>query len=380
MEHYYIRSQNHTTTERILKNGKKVWDVSFRIYTIDGDCKKKWIRGFASKRMAEQGYLDFITQHCEIIHFNFKRKKDPVKEKLIVGELFKQYMATLGNVNKQSVVYDKHNIFRLYILSKYENTPVDALTKEELYQWQDWLWAQKNPRTNGYFSHKYLTKIRGYLNHFLQWIEQRYGFTNNLTEVQKPKNRTQRKEMQIWTREMFDTKFLPVVDNPTYRALFTFMFYTGRRKGELFALYKTDVKADKITFNKSVNRRTFGADAWEITETKSYKSCTIPVCKPVQEEIKQYTPPKEGKFYFGGEEPLAPTSVERYFKKYTELAGLPFIRIHDLRHSFVSLMLSREVGANLLVVSDLISDTVEQVTKTYAHLIADDVNTALSKI
>ena len=27
------------------------------------------------------------------------------------------------------------------------------------------------------------------------------------------------------------------------------MFFTGRRKGELFALYKTDVKPNKITFD-----------------------------------------------------------------------------------------------------------------------------------
>lgn len=377
MEHYYIRSQNHSTTERILKSGKKVWDVSFRIYTMDGECKKKWIRGFESKRMAEQGYLDFITQHCEIIHFNFKRKKDPVKEKLLVGELFKQYMATLGNVNKQSVIYDKHNIFRLYILSKYENTPVDALTKEELYQWQDWLWAQKNPRTNGYFSHKYLIKIRGYLNHFLQWIEQRYGFKNYLIEVVKPKRVTPKKEMQIWTREQFE-QFIAVVDDPKYHALFTFMFYTGRRKGELFALYKTDIKADKITFNKSSNRRTYGAKTWEITDTKAHKSCTLPICKPVQEEIKRYTPPKEGKFYFGGTAPISPTPVTKAFNKYTERAGLPHIRIHDLRHSFVSMLIS--LGANLLVVADLISDTVEQVTKTYAHLIEEDRNKVLSKI
>ena len=156
------------------------------------------------------------------------------------------------------------------------------------------------------------------------------------------------------------------------------MFYTGRRKGELFALYKTDVKASTITFNKSVNRRTFGNETWEITSTKADKSCTIPVCQIVQEEIKRYTPPKKGKFYFGGETPLAPTTVERVFKKHIAFSNLPPIRIHDLRHSFVSMLI--HLGANFMVIADLISDTVEQITKTYGHLYQEDKLAILSRI
>ena len=94
--------------------------------------------------------------------------------------------------------------------------------------------------------------------------------------------------------------------------------------------------------------------------------------------ITLYTPPKNGKFYFSGEEPLAATTVDRYFKKYTALAGLPEIRIHDLRHSFVSMLIHH--GANFMVVADLISDTVEQVIKTYGHLYEEDQITVLAKL
>jgi site-specific recombinase XerD len=98
----------------------------------------------------------------------------------------------------------------------------------------------------------------------------------------------------------------------------------------------------------------------------------------VQDEIKRYNPPKEGKFYFGGKEPLAPTSVTRAFNRYTEIAGLPRIRIHDFRHSFVSMLI--HLGANLMVVADLISDNVEQVTKTYGHMYEQDKLDIVSRI
>jgi integrase len=361
----------------MTKNNGKVYDVIFRIITIDGVEKQKWLRGYKSKALAKQGYLQFVQECCEFVRHNPKKKKEPEKEKLLVGDLYRQYTTTLGNVNKASVIYDKNNIFRNYILPKYNETSIDKLTKEELYIWQDELWATKNAKTGTYFSHKYLTKIRGQFSTFLSWCAQRYGTKNNLLDVAKPKNRQQKKEMQFWTRAQFE-QFIAVVDNPTYHALFTFMFFTGRRKGELFALFKTDVKADKITIDKSVNRRKFGNETWEITSTKANKATTIPVCKPVQDEIKNYEPPKNGKFYFGGEEPLPPTTVERVFKKYVVQAGVPMIRIHDLRHSFVSMLI--HLGASVFTIAELISDEVEQIHKTYGHLYQEDKLNIISKI
>jgi integrase len=363
--------------ERTNAKGKKVYDIVFGVFDIEGNRKQKWLRGYESKTLAKQGYLLYVDKYCEVVRHAPKKKKNPEKEKLLVGDLVRQYLASLGNVNKQSGIYDKENIFGIYILPFFEETPIANLTKEELYRWQDNLWNMRNKKTGKYYSYKYLTKIRGNLNAFLEWCAQRYGVENHLKEVIKPKRQGAKKEMKFWTREQFD-QFIAVVDNDTYHALFTFMFFTGRRKGELFALYKTDISHDKITFDKSVNRRTYGANSWEITTTKEDKTDTIPICKIVQDEIKRYNPPKEGKFYFGGKEPLAPTSVTRAFNRYTEIAGLPRIRIHDFRHSFVSMLI--HLGANLMVVADLISDNVEQVTKTYGHMYEQDKLDIVSRI
>ena len=115
-----------------------------------------------------------------------------------------------------------------------------------------------------------------------------------------------------------------------------------------------------------------------ITTTKADKTSTIPICSIVQEEIKRYKP-LEGKFYFGGKEPLAPATVDRRFKYYTTKAGLPPIRIHDLRHSFVS-MLINTCNASVFVVAELILDNVDQIHKTYGHLYKESMVDAISKI
>lgn len=52
--------------------------------------------------------------------------------------------------------------------------------------------------------------------------------------------------------------------------------------------------------------------------------------------------------------------------------------MHDLRHSFVSMLI--HLGANFMVVADLIGDTLEQVTKTYAHMYEEDKQNIISLI
>lgn len=372
---YYITSNKYSLQERILKNGKKVYDVHFRIVTIDGQEKQKRLCGYESKSLAKAGYTLFVSEQCQLTTMNVKKKKDPTKEKLLVGDLARQYMATLGNQNKYSVIYDKNNTFRIYILNKYDKTPIDNLTKEELYQWQDELWNTRNPRTGEYFSYQYLSKIRTFFSTFLTWVEQRYGIKNNFNAVTKPKRRTSKKEMKFWTREEFD-RFLAVVDDDMWHAFFTFAFFTGRRKGELFALTQEDITPTAIRFNKSLTRKTLTEDTYAITTTKADKSQVLPICDIVQKEIKTY---KGGKpFYFGGNKPLSDNGTRRAFLAYTKKAGLPQIRLHDLRHSFVSMLI--HLGANLMVVADLIGDTVEQVTKTYGHLYQEDKINIIARI
>lgn len=371
---YYISSNKYSLQERQTKRGK-VYDVYFRITTLDGVVKPKKLSGFETKTKAKEGYLQFVQNYCELVRHTPKQKKDPEKHVLLVGDLIREYMSTLGNQNKYSSIYDKNNIYRIYVLPFFENTPIDKLTKEELYKWQDNLWSMKNPRTREYFSYKYLSKIRALFNAFLVWVEQRYSIRNNMVDVIIPKRRQPKKEMQVWSREQF-SKFIENVTDPLYHALFTFMFYTGRRKGELYALSPEDVSATTIKINKSLTRKTLDEKSYAITSTKADKSQIIPVCEIVQEEIKQYkggTP-----FYFGVDKPLADNTVRRKFVEYTKKANLPQIRIHDLRHSFVSMVIS--MGGSAFVAAELISDNVDQIYKTYGHLFQEDLLSILKKI
>ncbi len=367
MKQYYISSNKCNIQERQTKKHGKVYDVVFRIVTLDGIEKQKKLSGYSNKALAKQGYLEFITENCELVKNNPIKKADNKKD-YTVGELFANYLISLNNQNKESVIYDKKNVFNLFILNKYKDTKITKLTKEELYKWQDELWATKNPKTNEFYSYKYLSKTRGYFASFLAWVESRYSFPNNFKNIIKPKTRISKNEMQFWDKETFD-RFILAVDSPMWKMFFMMLFYTGRRKGEVLALSPEDVQADRISFNKSITRKTLDNSTYKVTSNKTEKKQFTLICKPLKEALKNYK--GDSPFFFGGERPLAENTVTRVFNYYIEKAGVKKIRLHDLRHSFVSRCIL--LGASLPIVASLINDTLEQVVKTYAHFCENDL-------
>lgn len=375
-EHYYISSNKFSTQERQTKRGR-VYDIVFRIVTMDGVEKQKKLSGFRTKGDAKQAYLDFVQEHCELAKRKAVRKPIVIDEasEQTVADVVPLYLAALGNQNKDSSIYDKQNNFNKYIIPQLGSEPIKNLTRERLYRWQDELWAMRNPKTNQYHSHAYLTKIRTTLSALLSWLSDRYGIENNLLKIRKPRRRTPKTEMQFWTVEEFN-QFISVVDNVQYRTIFNMLFYTGRRKGEVIALQADDVTTDNILFNKTYSRKTLDNAPYAITSTKNERSASTPICEPLKKALAGYTP--QSPFYFGGDHPIHENTISHAFDRYVAKAGVKEIRIHDLRHSFVSMCV--HLGANIYVIADLINDTPEQVLKTYGHLYATDKQAIIEKI
>lgn len=377
---YYISSTKYSLQERQTKKGK-VYDIVFRCIDLEGNLKQKKLSGYSTKTLAKQAHADFVTKYCTLCKDNNTikslKKAQEGKEVLTVEKLSALYFESIRNQIKDATIYEKEKIFNLIILPQFRFYELKDLTKQELLKWQDKIWSSKNPKTKDYYSYKYLSKIRTYFSAFLTWCAERNdGFVNYLLSIKKPKRRTPKTEMLFWTREEFE-KFVAVVDNQTYRAFFSVLFYTGRRKGEVLALSPSDVLKDSIKFNKSLTRKTLDDSTYKITSTKTEKVASTPICKPLKKELQNYTVPK-GPFFFGGNTPLTDNTLRRAFNKYAAIAGVKQIRVHDLRHSFVSMLI--HLGANLTVVADLIGDTLAQVTKTYAHLYEEDKHKIIGKI
>ena len=374
MEQYYIESTNYSIQQRQIKRGR-VYDVYFYVWSVDGHKKQKRLCGFDTKDKAKKAHSKFITEHCSLIdRGTFHIAKDTARRNVTLEAAVTSYIACLGNRAAESGIYDKRAIYNVFVLPTLGKTDISQLNVETIKRWQNDLWLMKN-RKGEYYSYNYLKKIRSELSALLTYVEEEFGIPNAMRAVKLPQRITPKEEMKIWTREQFH-QFIDVVDDPVYHAFFMTLFYTGRRKGEIMALTPNDVKADKILITKSISTKNMTGESWKVAGTKNKKIGETFLCSTLKKELETYEPGKP--FFFGGDRPLAPTTITRYFKRWIEIAGAPEIRIHDLRHSFVSLCFS--LGANITVIADLIGDTIEQVTKTYAHMYIADKKAVIDRI
>lgn len=148
------------------------------------------------------------------------------------------------------------------------------------------------------------------------------------------------------------------------------------KKGEVLALTPENVKSNSIVFSKTYSRKTIDGSPYKITSTKNEKQNSTPICDTLQNILKEYEP--QTPFFFGGESPIHENTVSHAFDRYVNKSGVTKIRMHDLRHSFVSMCI--HLGASVYVVADLIGDTVEQILKTYGHLYNEDKYEIIKKI
>lgn len=72
------------------------------------------------------------------------------------------------------------------------------------------------------------------------------------------------------------------------------------------------------------------------------------------------------------------TALNKELTRCTQLTYLPDIRVHDLRHSHVSLCI--ELGYSIVLVAKRIGDTVPVVMQTYAHLYPNKQQELVSRL
>ena len=116
------------------------------------------------------------------------------------------------------------------------------------------------------------------------------------------------------------------------------------------------------------------------SHTKQKKLHRVPLSPPalqLLQEIKNRGSDSEYVFpsRLGAKRPHL-TELKNSWKKVCELAGLEGVRIHDLRHSFASILVSG--GASLPLIGALLGHTQVQTTQRYAHLMDDPLRRAVT--
>ena len=176
----------------------------------------------------------------------------------------------------------------------------------------------------------------------------------------------ERKEMLFWTREEY-TKFSDaMMDKPMSFYAFEMLYWCGIREGELLALTPADFDFQKrtVSITKSY-QRIHGQDLITTPKTpKSVRVVQMPqfLCDEIQDYLKQLYGIESNDRIF----PITKSYLHREMDRGCKQTGVKRIRIHDLRHSHISLLI--DMGFTALAIADRVGHESVDITYRYAHL------------
>lgn len=115
--------------------------------------------------------------------------------------------------------------------------------------------------------------------------------------------------------------------------------------------------------------------------TKQRKVHRVPVSKDVVAIVRQrqLLVPRDTPWLFPGDVPGQPVKeIRRFWRRMQRSAEIEDVRIHDLRHTFASLLVSG--GASLEMIGKLLGHTQMQTTQRYAHLLDAPLRAGLDAV
>lgn len=152
-----------------------------------------------------------------------------------------------------------------------------------------------------------------------------------------------------------------------YRIIFLMLFWLGCRVGELLALTSEDIDFENgtVSISKTYFRRNKTDYITAPKTESSNRKITIP--EFLQKEIKQFLDRQYELMSVERIFPITDRAIQKKMKQKTEQAKLKPIRVHDLRHSHIALLI--EKGMQPLVIAQRVGhDSVNTTMNIYGHL------------
>ena len=310
----------------VYKNEKNgTWYVMARYKDWRGERKQKCQRGFTTKREAQEWERQFQLQK-------------QANMDMTLESFCKLYEADVRPRLKENTWLTKESIIQSKILPYLGQRKMSEITAKDVIDWQNAMRSQKG-KTGKTVSPTYLKTIHGQLSSIFNHAIRYYDLNINPARKAGTMGTEESKEMLYWC---------------------------GIREGELLALTPADFDFDNqtVTINKSYQRLK-GRDV--ITSPKTKKSNRIIkmpqfLSEEMEDCMKLYYSLKPTDRLF----PVTKHYLSHEMDRGCKSAGVKRIRIHDLRHSHVSLLI--DMGFTALAIGDRVGHESEKITYRYAHL------------
>lgn len=349
----------------IYKDKNGTWYVSARYDNWQGEHARKVKRGFKTKKEAMEWEREFLLEKAGSLDMTFEA-------------FVELYKTNLKERLKQSTWQTKISIIDSKILPYFKKKRMTDIKVSDVVAWQNKLLNMADENGNRY-SLVYLKTVHNQLSAIFNHAVRFYDLPTNPAAKAGNMGKEKTREMLYWTKEEYMKFAEEIMDKPVSFYAFEMLYWCGLRLGEMLALTPADFNFDKgiVRINKSYQRIN-GEDV--ITDPKTEKSNrNVQMPEFLIDEIKEYLDSLYGIEPDQRLFPVTKNYMHNEMSRGSKAAGVKRIRIHDIRHSHVSLLI--EMGFGAVAIADRVGHESIDITYRYAHLfpttqqaIADQLN------
>lgn len=328
------------------------WYVQFRYTDWKGERQQKLKRGFATKKEAQAWERTFLMEKKADINMTFES---------FIGLYEQDVKPTI----KLNTWITKENIIQTKILPYFRKRKLSEITAKDIIDWQNEI--RKLTNSKGVpLTKTYLKTIHNQMSAIFNHATRFYGLPLNPAQKAGNMGTEERIEMQFWTKEEY-TKFSDaMMDKPISFYAFEMLYWCGIREGELLALTPSDFDFERstVSITKSYQRINKQDIITSPKTPKSVRVIQMPkfLCEEMQDYLSMFYKTEPDSRIF----PISKHYLHREMERGSKATGVKTIRIHDIRHSHVSLLI--DMGFSALAIADRVGHESIDITYRYAHL------------
>lgn len=334
------------------ENDTGTWRVIYRYTDWTGERKQTSKRGFATKREAQVWEREQLQKVSADLDMTFE-------------SFVETYAADMRSRLKESTWETKEHIIRTKLLPYFGNLKMCEIQPKSIIAWQNQMIDYKDPAGKSY-SPVYLKTLHNQLSAIFNHAVKYYGLTVNPASKVGNMGKSKSREMLFWTKEEYHKFSDVMMDKPVSYYAFEMLYWCGIREGELLALTPADFDFERktVSITKSYQRLK-GRDVITTPKTpKSNRVINMPqfLCDEMQDYIGSLYGIEPSERIFNVTKHYLHREMDRGAKE----CGVKRVRIHDLRHSHISLLI--DMGFSAIAIADRVGHESIDITFNYAHL------------
>ena len=368
------------------KNKEGLQKYKVRINYVGDDGQKKQMSRIA------YGSEDAKDMERRLAAAIKNKDKDLLIRKISVKDLFDEYIEVKQYEIRESTLDKYKRNLQCYILPTFEKTRIDKISMTMI---RDWKLSIEKKNLSVTTKRNVFGDFRALLNYAVKMdylpvniLLKAGNFRDNSAAVRPDMGFYTADEYKLFAKASKEIAMNKQVENNDlsewdYYVFFSIAFYTGLRKGEIHALKWSDINGAYLSVRRSISQKLKGEDRETLPKNKS-SIRTLQMPLPLIEILKEHKS-RQGLLprlnvdcrVCGIDKCLRDTTLEKRNKLYAEAAGIKKIRIHDFRHSHVSLLASE--GINIQEIARRLGHSkIELTWNTYSHLYPHEEERAVS--